>query len=215
MEERKSRQGWTAVVIIAAVLIVDQLVKCLVKTNMHLGEDIPITGWFHILFVENNGMAFGMEIFGKLFLSVFRIAAIGAFVWYLSRIVGKGFPTGYVACISFIVAGAAGNLVDCILYGQIFSESGYGADGVAGLVPFGQGYAPVLYGKVVDMFYFPLWTWPDWVPWLGGDIFFSPVFNVADSCITCGMIVLILFYAKYLNAGFNWPRNPENEDANE
>lgn len=199
------RQGTIAVTIIAAALVVDQVVKYLVKTGMYLGEQIHITDWFYIVFVENNGMAFGMELVGKLFLSIFRIVAIGFFIWYLIKILNKGFPKGYIACVSFIVAGAVGNLLDCIFYGRVFSESGFSADAVATLVPFGQGYAPFLYGKVVDMFYFPLWTWPDWVPLLGGGIFFSPVFNVADSCITCGMIVLILFYARYLNAGFHWP----------
>lgn len=219
MEERcssgsagKTRQGWTAAVVIASVLVVDQIVKYLVKTNMFLGEDIRIAEWFHIVFVENNGMAFGMEVFGKLFLSIFRIVAIGAFVWYLCRVIGKGLPTGYVVCISFIIAGAMGNLIDCIVYGQVFTESSYGTDGVAHSVPFGQGYAPMLYGKVVDMFYFPLWRWPEWVPLLGGDVFFNPVFNVADSCITCGMIVLILFYSKYLNTGFRQSSGNNSED---
>lgn len=198
--EEKSRQRRIAVLLIVLILLADQVVKYLVKSNMYLGEQIRITDWFYILFVENNGMAFGMEIFGKLFLSLFRIVAIAFFVWYLVRIINKGgYPTGYIVCVSCVIAGAAGNLVDCILYGQIFSQSGYGADGVAFLVPFGDGYAPVFFGKVVDMFYFPLWTWPDWIPLIGGNIFFSPVFNVADSCITCAMIAIILFYAKCLN----------------
>ncbi len=203
----KCRQGWLALLIIIAVLIIDQTVKYLVKTNMFLGEQIRVTDWFYILFVENNGMAFGMELFGKLFLSIFRIVAICFFVWYLCKILNKGFPTGYVATIAFIVSGAIGNLLDCLFYGQIFSASGYNADGVASLVPFGNGYESVFFGKVVDMFYFPLWTWPDWVPLMGGDIFFSPVFNVADSCITCGMIALLLFYSKYLSSGLHAPKN--------
>ncbi len=198
--EEKSRQRRIAVLLIVLILLADQIVKYLVKSNMYLGEQIRITDWFYILFVENNGMAFGMEIFGKLFLSLFRIVAIAFFVWYLVRIINKGgYPTGYIVCVSCVIAGAAGNLVDCIIYGQIFSQSGYGADGVASLVTFGDGYAPVFFGKVVDMFYFPLWTWPDWIPLIGGNIFFSPVFNVADSCITCAMIAIILFYAKCLN----------------
>lgn len=205
------RQGLIAMAVIIPMLIVDQIVKYLVKTGMYLGEQIQITNWFSIMFVENNGMAFGMELFGKMFLSLFRIAAICLFIWYLVKILDKGFPKGYIICVSFIIAGAVGNLIDCLLYGQIFTASGYGPDDIASTVSFGNGYAPLLYGKVVDMFYFPLWTWPDWMPLVGGSIFFGPVFNVADSCITCGMIVLVLFYAKCLNAGFNWPAKENDE----
>jgi signal peptidase II len=181
----------------------------MVKTGMSLGESIDITSWFKILFVENNGMAFGMEIIGKLFLSLFRIGAIGFFIWYLIKILDKGFPKGYIVTVSFVIAGAVGNLLDCMFYGLIFTEST--AFKVAAMTPLGDGYAPFLYGKVVDMFYFPLWTWPDWMPLVGGDIFFSPVFNFADSCITCGVIVLLLFYTKIVNMGLHY-RNPDEED---
>ena len=194
---RCSRQGWLALIIILSVLVIDQIIKILVKTNMSLYESIGVTSWFEIRFVENNGMAFGMEIIGKLFLSLFRICAIGFFIWYLLKIINKGFPAGYIVTVSLVIAGAAGNLLDCVFYGLIFSESSFGPDGVATVVPLGEGYAPVLYGKVVDMFYFPLWTWPDWVPGLGGHIFFEPVFNFADSCVTCGAIYLILFHWKF------------------
>ena len=209
--ERRTGQGRIALIVIVAILLVDQTVKCLVKSGMYLGEQIHVTDWFYILFVENNGMAFGMEIFGKLFLSLFRIAAIGLFVWYLVKILDKGFPTGYIVCVACVIAGAAGNLLDCIFYGQIFSQSTYGPDGVASFVPFGDGYAPVFFGKVVDMFYFPLWTWPDWLPLIGGKIFFSPVFNVADSFITCSMIAIILFYARCLNDGLGKGKTEESE----
>ncbi|MGX8690657.1 MAG: lipoprotein signal peptidase [Bacteroidaceae bacterium] len=208
-DSRKSvRQGRIALIIILSVLVIDQVIKYLVKTNMSIGEDITVTSWFHILFVENNGMAFGMEIIGKLFLSLFRIVAIGFFSWYLFRIVNKGFPTGYIVTVAFVIAGAMGNLLDCMFYGLIFSESMYGPDGVAAMVPFGDGYAPFLYGKVVDMFYFPLWTWPEWMPFVGGDKFFEPVFNFADSCITCGVVALLLFYTKVVNMGLHY-HNPE------
>jgi signal peptidase II len=203
-KEKTLRQGRLATAIVIAVLIIDQIIKILVKTNMSIGQEIRITNWFYILFVENNGMAFGMEIISKLFLSLFRIVAIFFFVWYLIKIINKGFPTGYIVTIAFVIAGAAGNLIDCIFYGQIFSESTFGPNGVAHFTPFGEGYAPILYGKVVDMFYFPLWTWPDWLPWIGGNIFFSPIFNFADSCITCGIIVLMLFYSRYVNMGLNY-----------
>ena len=155
--KKQSRQGRLALIIILSVLVIDQIIKIVVKTGMSLGESIEITSWFKILFVENNGMAFGMEIIGKLFLSLFRIGAIGFFVWYLIKILNKGFPKGYIITISFVVAGAIGNLIDCMFYGLIFSESSFGPNGVAHFVSFGQGYAPFLYGKVVDMFYFPLW----------------------------------------------------------
>ena len=203
-KEKTLRQGRLATAIVIAVLIIDQIIKILVKTNMSIGQEIRITNWFYILFVENNGMAFGMEIISKLFLSLFRIVVIFFFVWYLIKIINKGFPTGYIVTIAFVIAGAAGNLIDCIFYGQIFSESTFGPNGVAHFTPFGEGYAPILYGKVVDMFYFPLWTWPDWLPWIGGNIFFSPIFNFADSCITCGIIVLMLFYSRYVNMGLKY-----------
>lgn len=199
-----SRQGRLALIIIISVLVIDQIIKILVKTGMSLGESIDVTSWFKILFVENNGMAFGMEIFGKLFLSLFRIFAIGFFIWYLIRILNKGFPTGYIVTVSFVIAGALGNLLDCMFYGLIFSASPVGTGAVASFVPIGQGYAPFLYGKVVDMFYFPLWTWPQWVPFVGGDVFFEPVFNFADSCITCGVITLLLFYTKVVNMGLHY-----------
>lgn len=210
-KEKTLRQGRLATAIVIAVLIIDQIIKIAVKTNMSIGQEIRITNWFYILFVENNGMAFGMEIISKLFLSVFRIVAIFFFVWYLIKIINKGFPTGYIVTIAFVIAGAAGNLIDCIFYGQIFSESTFGPNGVAHFTPFGEGYAPVLYGKVVDMFYFPLWTWPDWLPWIGGNIFFSPIFNFADSCITCGIIVLMLFYSRYVNMGLHYSEEQTDE----
>lgn len=207
---KRTRQGCIALVIIISVLVIDQIIKYLVKTNMFLGQSIDVTSWFKILFVENNGMAFGMEIIGKLFLSLFRICAIGFFCWYLFKIINKGFPTGYIVTVAFVIAGAAGNLIDCMFYGLIFEGSSYGPGGVAGLVPFGQGYAPFLYGRVVDMFYFPLWTWPEWMPFVGGDVFFGPVFNFADSCITCGVIVLLLFYTKTVNMGLHYNKTQES-----
>lgn len=207
-----ARQGRLALVIILSVLLIDQISKVLVKTNMSLGQSFEITSWFQISFVENNGMAFGMEIIGKLFLSLFRIGAIGFFTWYLTRIVNKGFPTGYIVTVSFVIAGAMGNLLDCMFYGLMFTESYVGAGGVASLTSFGDGYAPFLYGRVVDMFYFPLWTWPEWMPLVGGDIFFSPVFNFADSCITCGVVALLLCYTRYINMGLNYSDGTESSD---
>lgn len=208
---KSSRQGRIALIIVLSVLVIDQIIKILVKTGMTLGESIEITSWFKILFVENNGMAFGMEIIGKLFLSLFRIGAIGFFVWYLIKIINKGFPTGYIVTVSFVIAGAIGNLLDCMFYGLIFTESTPFRE--AAMTAFGDGYAPFLYGKVVDMFYFPLWIWPDWMPLVGGDVFFGPVFNFADSCITCGVIILLLFYTRIVNMGLHYRADDELEST--
>lgn len=185
-----------AMIIIIAVLLVDQLTKIWVKTHMHLHECIDITGWFKILFVENNGMAYGMELLGgKLVLSLFRIAAISVLAYYLYKEVKRNANRLYVACVAMVWAGAVGNLIDSVFYGMIFNAASpfY----VSYFVPFGQGYAPMLMGKVVDMLHFPLIEthYPEWVPWVGGNefVFFSPVFNVADACISVGFVMALLF----------------------
>ena len=185
-----------AMIIIIAVLLVDQLTKIWVKTHMHLHECIDITGWFKILFVENNGMAYGMELLGgKLVLSLFRIVAISVLAYYLYKEVKRNANRLYVACVAMVWAGAVGNLIDSVFYGMIFNAGSpfY----VSYFVPFGQGYAPMLMGKVVDMLHFPLIEthYPEWVPWVGGNefVFFSPVFNVADACISVGFVMALLF----------------------
>ena len=193
--------GWIAVIIIAAILIVDQIIKIEVKTNMSLGEALRITDWFYIEFIENNGMAYGMTFINKLVLSLFRMFAICGIGWYLWRVVKSGlFSKGYIVCLSMVLAGAAGNLIDCLFYGLIFNAST--PFNVAHFVPFGEGYSTFLHGRVVDMFYFPIihTQWPDWVPVWGGDdfVFFSPVFNFADSCISVGVVLLLLFFRKDL-----------------
>ena len=186
--------GWIAVIIIAAILIVDQIIKIEVKTNMSLGEALHITDWFYIEFIENNGMAYGMTFINKPVLSLFRIVLISLLGWYIFRQIKLGARTLYVFVLSLVFAGAVGNLIDCMFYGLIFSGSSpyY----VSYLVPFGDGYSTFLTGKVVDMFYFPLivTTWPEWVPVWGGQefIFFSPIFNFADACISVGFVLLIL-----------------------
>lgn len=206
-------QGKISLLIIVAAVVIDQIIKLLVKTNMAIGDQIWITKWFRILFIENNGMAFGMELFGKLFLSLFRIVAIGFFAWYIRKISDKGFPTGYMVTVALIAGGAIGNLVDCMFYGMIFTPSTTGAEGVSHLVGIGQGYSSFLYGKVVDMFYFPLWTWPEWMPLVGGDVFFGPIFNFADSCVTCGTIAILLFYTKYVNMGLSYKDDAQNDET--
>ncbi|MCQ2051369.1 MAG: lipoprotein signal peptidase [Bacteroidaceae bacterium] len=203
LQIKRNRRAVIWVVVLA--LIVDQATKILVKTNMLIGNDnaINILPWFKICFIENNGMAFGMEIGGKLFLSLFRIAAIGLIVYLINRLVKSNrFPRGFLVCLAFLVAGATGNILDSMFYGLIFTESGIHAGGVSKLVDFGYGYAPFLYGKVVDMLYFPLWRWPDFIPFIGGRIFFRPVFNIADCCITCSVFSLLLFYRQSLSAAF-------------
>ncbi len=194
-------KGQLSILIIFAVLVIDQIIKIWVKTSMFLHESIRITDWFFIYFTENNGMAFGMEIIGKLFLTSFRIVAVMLIIWYLIKIVKQNLKTGYIVCISLILAGAIGNIIDCVFYGVLFSESTHSS--VATLVPIGEGYSEWFYGKVVDMFYFPIIDthWPEWMPIVGGEhfVFFSPIFNFADAAISCGIIALILFYSKYLN----------------
>jgi signal peptidase II len=193
-------KGRLAALIIGGVLVIDQLIKIWIKTHMYRHESIRVTDWFYIYFTENNGMAFGFELFTKLFLTTFRIVAVGLIGWYLVKVIRKNYHTGYIACLSFILAGAAGNILDSVFYGEIFNESTYTQ--IAHFVPIGEGYSSWLYGKVVDMFYFPLveWNWPSWLPLVGGDhfIFFSPVFNFADASISCGVIALILFYKKMM-----------------
>lgn len=186
-------------VIVLLIILLDQMLKIWVKTSFYLGEDLRIFSWFHLLFIENNGMAFGMTIGSKLALTLFRIVAVGALIWYISRIVNiRRLPAGYLVCLALITAGAAGNIIDCVLYGVIF-DNPYPPE-VATLFPASGGYAPLFMGKVVDMLFFPLFsfTWPDWVPVVGGDyfLFFQPVFNLADAAISCGIAVLIIFYHK-------------------
>ncbi len=187
-----------ALLIIVILLVIDQIIKILVKTNMSLGDNIHITDWFYISFIENNGMAYGMSFIYKPLLTLFRLVAIAVIGYYIYKVVKREHRIGYVVCLSLVCAGAAGNIFDCLFYGQIFTVSTPFT--VSEFVPFGQGYAPLLQGKVVDMFYFPLivTTWPDWVPVWGGDrfVFFSPVFNFADACISVGVVLLLLFYRK-------------------
>ncbi|HHT28792.1 MULTISPECIES: lipoprotein signal peptidase [Petrimonas] len=196
-----TKKGLIAVTVVILVLLVDQVTKIWVKTHMALYDMIHITDWFKIYFVENNGMAFGIEAIGKLFLSLFRIVAVGAIIVYLIRIIRGDYKLGFIACIALVLAGASGNIIDSLFYGSIFQASYPGH--VASLVPFGEGYASLLHGKVVDMFYFPLieGTYPDWIPILGGKdfLFFRFIFNVADSAISVGVVLLLIFYRKTLS----------------
>jgi signal peptidase II len=193
--------GWLAVLVVLSALVIDQLIKIWVKTSMTLHESIRIFDWFYISFIENNGMAYGMQIGSKLALSLFRVVAIGLLAYYVWLQVRNKARTGYIVCLSMVLAGAIGNLIDCMFYGMVFNASS--PYFTSYFVPFGTGYAPFLMGKVVDMFYFPLivTTWPEWVPMWGGQefIFFSPVFNYADANISVGVVLLLLFYRKEIS----------------
>lgn len=197
----KISRGVAIALIALCIIVLDQALKLWVKTSFYLGEDVELLSFFHLRFVQNPGMAFGIELGSKLFLTLFRIVVTCVGLWYILRLCHRNdVPTGYSICVALVIAGAVGNIIDCVFYGLIFNNP-YPPE-VAVFVPFGTGYAPVFYGLVVDMFYFPLFsfTWPDWLPWLGGRefSFFDPVFNLADAAISVGMIAIILFYHKYL-----------------
>ncbi|MEM6720755.1 MAG: lipoprotein signal peptidase [Bacteroidota bacterium] len=189
-----------AIGIIVLVLLIDQISKIYIKTNFALGEKIVVFDWFQILFVENRGMAWGVELpgsYGKLLLTLFRLFAITAIGYWLYDSIKKHSSRVLIIAVSLIFAGALGNIIDSVFYGVIFN----GSEGqIATFLPDEGGYAPVFYGRVVDMFHFPMidTTWPEWTPWVGGDrfTFFDPVFNVADSAITVGVALLIIFNKK-------------------
>lgn len=200
---KRLTKGYLALIIIATIIIIDQILKIWVKTHFYLGEDLTIASWFHLYFIENNGMAFGMELGSKLMLTLLRIVAVGLIVYYICRI--KDNPqvkTGYIIVLSMIAAGAAGNIIDCMFYGVMFNDPM--PPMVASMCPDGGGYAPLFHGKVVDMLYFPLFSfdWPAWMPWIGGEhfLFFQPVFNFADAAITVGIFILVIWYAGCLTA---------------
>ena len=197
MAKSTKRRSVVILSLILLAIVVDQIIKIVVKTNMQLGESIPVFGdWFKILFVENDGMAFGWELLNKIFLTSFRIVAVAFLGYFLYKLLkNRKYPFGFVLCVAMILAGALGNIIDCLFYGEIFTSS-YGR--VAEFVSWGEGYGTFMQGKVVDMFYLPLFTWPEWIPFVGGGIFFAPVFNFADACISCSVVALLLFYRKYI-----------------
>lgn len=200
----KFTKGGCISLFVILLLVIDQAIKFAVKLNMTIGESIPVFGdWFQICFIENNGMAFGMQFggsIGKLALSLFRVVLIGFIIVYLRKLIKRaGTPTGVLVGLSLVLVGAIGNVIDCLFYGEIFSASTYTQ--VAQLFPPNGGYTGFLYGKVVDMFYFPIidTVLPEWVPFYGGEpfIFFRPIFNFADACISCAVVYMLIFQRKF------------------
>lgn len=196
----KTGKSWLVIGIVLLMLIIDQAIKFAIKLNFTLGESYSVFPWFQLCFVENNGMAFGIEWFDKLFLTLFRVVAVGFLVYYLYLLIRDGARVGYLVFVALVTAGAMGNILDCMFYGLIFSESTPFA--LAEFLPSAGGYGSFMYGKVVDMFYFPLIHNA-----AGETIFFRPVFNFADSCITVSVIAILLFYSKDLNKSLNKKEN--------
>ena len=199
---KKNRLSLLALSLIVILIVLDQVIKIWVKTHMALGQDIPMIGnWFHLLFIENVGMAFGIsfgENIGKLCLTIFRLGVVGLLIYYLYKMIKNQTISKLVLVIfSMIIAGALGNIIDSMFYGLIFSEST--PFGVATAFPDGGGYAPFLFGRVVDMFYFPLFRIPEGFPLWGGDYFFPAIFNFADSCVTLGVIGVIIFNKRFFS----------------
>lgn len=213
---KKISNGWLATIIIVIAIFLDQAVKIWVKTHFYYGEQVDVTSWFKILFIENNGMAYGMELGSKTILTWLRLIFSALFIYYLFKIRRRtDLPKGFVACIAFITAGAIGNVIDCVAYGQLFNDPI--APQVAQFMPSEGGYASLFNGKVVDMLYFPLaeWDWPQWMPWVGGKhyLFFQPIFNIADACLTTSILTLLIFYNKHL-AGEKKEKKDDNEEKN-
>lgn len=195
----------SAVLIIVAVIIADQVLKIWIKTTHPIGPITNLGGlpWSRLYFIENEGMAWGWKFggeWGKALLTLFRLAAVIFGTWYLGRIVKQKYSRGFIVCASLIYAGALGNLIDSMFYGMVFSASD--RDTVAIMFP-PKGYANFLHGHVVDMLYFPMIesTYPTWVPFVGGREFefFSPIFNIADAAISVGVITLLIFQKRFLH----------------
>lgn len=209
-------RGLIATAIILTVIILDQILKVWVKTHFYLNEDLEITSWFHLHFIENNGMAFGMEFGPKIFLTIFRLVLAAGLIWVLVRIKAMAaVKTGFLVCLALIIAGAIGNIIDCVFYGVIFNNPM--PPEVAQMFPPGGGYATLFHGRVVDMLYFPLFsfTWPGWMPGVGGQefLFFQPVFNLADAAISCGMIAVLIFYPRQLTLSSSDTSDSSDEKA--
>lgn len=187
-----------SLIIVLAVLVIDQAIKIYIKLNYPLGVVKEFADWAYLYFTENPGMAFGIEWggeYGKLFLTLFRIAACVFGIWFINKSIQKGESSIFIASISLILAGALGNIIDSVFYGVIFTES---TEYDIAQFTFGNGYSSLFHGKVVDMFYFPLFSgrFPEWLPIWGGEdfLFFRPIFNFADASITIGVFMLLIFH---------------------
>jgi signal peptidase II len=202
---KKLSIGTKAILLIVLVLVIDQIIKIQIKTTMTIGQSIFVFGdWFQIRFIENPGMAFGLDIpgrWGKPVLTLFRIFAVAVIGWYLRQMIIKKASNGLIFCIALILAGASGNIIDSIFYGVIFDESTFFK--VATMFPEDGGYAPLLYGKVVDMLYLPvIQGLPEWFPGKGGEnfIFFRPIFNIADTSITTGILIILIYQKRFFKS---------------
>jgi signal peptidase II len=194
-----------SICLIFLILFIDQALKIYIKLHFTLGDHVDILSWFQIYFIENNGMAFGMELIGKLFLTIFRIIAVGALAYYIHILIKKQFSTGYILTISLVLAGAAGNIIDSVFYGLFFNDS---YRHIATFLPEGGGYASLFYGKVVDMIYFPI------IHNSAGDtLFFSPVFNIADASISVAVVIILIFFRKELNESLETKKDSNVEPA--
>lgn len=205
------KRGFLLAGTIILIILADQILKIWIKTHFYLGEEYEITPWFVIKFIQNNGMAFGMELMSKIILTFGRILAVIIFIWALWKIIPcSNIRTGFLVSFALIIAGAAGNVFDCVFYGEIFNNPP--PPEVATLFPEGGGYAGWFEGKVVDMLYFPLFTfvWPEWIPGVGGMRyeFFEYIFNIADASITIGVILLIFFYSSDLGIAWKYLQFP-------
>ena len=217
-----SSRVWIVLAIVLCVIIGDQVMKIWVKTQFYLGEDLPLTSWWHLKFIENNGMAFGLELWNKYILTFGRILAVCAFIWFVIAIRNiRELRLGFFIAMALIIAGAAGNIFDCVFYGKIFNNPMPPA--IAEIFPPDGGYAGWFQGRVVDMMYFPLFSFyfPDWMPWVGGEYFefFQYIFNIADASICIGVCLLIFFYSSdagkalnYVNDRFRNKGGSENEN---
>lgn len=197
---------WVVFAVCIAVVLADQIMKIWVKTSFYMGEDLPITSWWHLKFIENNGMAFGLELWNKFVLTFGRIIAVILFFCFVFRIrYAGGLRMGFYVAIALIIAGAAGNIFDCVFYGVVFDNPM--PPQIAQAFPPGGGYAGWFEGRVVDMMYFPFFDfyWPDWVPFVGGSYFefFQYIFNIADASICVGVCLLIFFYSADASKAFN------------